>query len=124
MKHLNLLVLAVLTFSCTSVFAKEAMDHSKHMDHSQHTGYEKQTASGALKPVMEVPKSGRARKAGSDDRYAMEPTSSKDSLQMQCAKGSRGLIMLDRETIEKCGGITKGMPEPVGMKEKVDHSGH
>ena len=130
MKYLNIAVLTLLFTASPTSFAKEEMDHSKHMDpsknmdHSKQAGYTKKAAAGELKPLSEVPKSGRARKAGTDGRYAMEPTSAEDGLSALCAKASRGLVMIDRATITKCGGLTKGMPVPVSMEKKVDHSGH
>jgi len=130
MKQFNLMLLAALFLASPSVFSKEEMDHSMHKgqaengDHSQHAGHSKKAAPGELKSLAEVPVSGRARKAGSDGRYAMEPTSVNDSLSALCAKGSRGIVMLDRVTIDKCGGRTKGMPVPASMKKKVDHSQH
>jgi hypothetical protein len=55
-----------------------------------------------------MPASGKAREAGFNDCYVMEPTSSRDEIATQCAQGTRGLIMLDNATWERCGGKAKG----------------
>ena len=109
------------------------MDHSGHnMDHSGHDmTYKgaKGQASGTLKKLDAVPTSGKAREAGFDDKYPMETTSAKDSLAEKCAKGSRGLIMLDNKTWEKCGGKPQGIPSDsaatnMPANQSGDHSGH
>ena len=124
MKKLNVICLTVLLSTSPVIFAEEKIDHSKHADHNQDKGYVEKAQPGALRTLSELPKSGRGREAGYDKRYAMEPTSVNDSVAQKCAKGSRGLVMLDRETLAKCGQTPKGMTKPFDSKKKVDHSGH
>jgi hypothetical protein len=103
------------------------MDHSK-MDHSVmgHDMAAMKSASmkGNLSTLREIPPSGRAREAGSDSRYAMEPTTVVNSLATQCAQASRGLIMLDNATWKRCGGKPKGASMGVkkGPDGNMDHS--
>lgn len=97
------------------------MDHSK-MDHSAmgHDMAAMKSASkkGNLSTLREIPPSGRAREAGSDGRYAMEPTAAVNSLATQCAQASRGLIMLDNATWKRCGGKPRGAS--MGVEKKTD----
>ncbi len=71
-----------------------------------------------------MPKSGKAREAGFDGRYAMETTSILDSNFTLCAKASRGLIMLDNTMLKKCGGRASGWSTGPVKTTKVDHSKH
>ena len=68
----------------------------------------------ALKPLKAIPPSGRAREAGFDGRYGIEPTSAEYDLATLCAEGSRGLIMLDNATWARCGGKPKGAAKGAG----------
>ncbi len=98
------------------------MDHSKHampMDHSQHAPaaspqYRDTGEVKTLDKLNTIPPSGRAREAGFDGRYAMEPTSAQHELATLCANGSRGLIMLDNATWDKCGGKSEGASKGPG----------
>ena len=56
-----------------------------------------------------IPSSGKVREGGYDGRYIMETTSAYDSLADQCAKASRGLVIIDRETWKKCATKTRGL---------------
>ena len=113
------------------VYAAE-MDHSQHegMDHSdmQHALsqplYTTTGKKGSLQKLTELPASGEAREAGSDGRYAMEPTSVNDDIRTKCAKASRGLVMVDNKTWEKCGGKPMGWSEGPGDSKAMDHSQH
>lgn len=73
---------------------------------------------GSLSTLREIPPSGRAREAGTDGRYAMEPTTAVNSLATQCAQASRGLIMLDNATWKRCGGKPKGAS--MGVRKSPD----
>lgn len=77
-----------------------------------------------LKKKAALPASGRSREAGSDGKYNMESTSSKDSIASQCAKASRGIVMVDNETWARCGGKPKGWAAGPGNAKKMDHSKH
>lgn len=105
----------------------KGMDHSK-MDHSKTTHMmAPKPKKGKLAMVKEQPASGKAREAGSDGRYHMESTTNRNSLAIQCAQASRGLIILDNKTWARCGGKTKGVAEgPKASKggEHSRHSGH
>jgi len=84
----------------------------------------KKSASIKLQKRTALPESGQAREGGSDGKYNMEPTSSKDSIATQCAKASRGLVMVDNETWARCGGKPEGWSSGPGQAKKVDHSQH
>jgi hypothetical protein len=97
------------------------MNHSR-MDHSamghDMAAMKSAPMKGSLSTLREIPASGRAREAGSDGRYAMEPTTTANSLATQCAQASRGLIMLDNATWESCGGKPRGAS--MGVKKRPD----
>lgn len=133
MKKLNRLIaiFSILIFPVSIGYAAE-MDHSQHMnmDHSsmQHGSSEHMrkgpVQQGQLQRLSEMPASGKAREAGSDERYAMEATSVNDDIQTKCAKASRGLVMVDNKTWAQCGGKPKGWSEGVGDAKPMDHSQH
>ena len=131
-KLLNSLANAVLILALIPSLALAAeMDHSK-MDHSkmghgmngpkvaQPTAGKK----SPLKKLSALPASGSSREAGSDGRYAMEPTSTRTRLSEQCAQATRGLIMLDNATWKRCGGKPKGASMGAGSLDhtRMDHS--
>lgn len=126
-----IVVLSVLAFPASIGYAAE-MDHSQHkdMDHStmQHsqneTMYTAPVQKGKLQKLPELPASGKAREAGSDGRYAMEPTSVNDNIRTKCAKATRGLVMVDNKTWAQCGGKPKGWSEGPAGAEPMDHSQH
>ena len=119
----SIAVLSVLTFSVSIGYAAE-MDHST-MQHSQDEPmYTAPVQKGKLQKLPELPASGKAREAGSDGRYAMEPTSVNDNIRTKCAKASRGLVMVDNKTWAQCGGKPKGWSEGPGNAEPMDHSQH
>ncbi len=106
-----------------------AMDHSG-MDHSkmdkknpemkkntmQHNmeGHDGKSATMQNKPVdksgaasaefvlITFPASGKAREAGSDGSYMMKQTNFDSNIETKCALASRGIIMLDRRSWNKC----------------------
>jgi len=87
---------------------------------SQHKGHHVTPGSdeGKLMPsqsklsVLEViPVSGKVREGGYDDRYFMESTSAYDAIKDQCAKASRGLVILDRKSWDKCSVKTRGITQ-------------
>ena len=85
---------------------------------------QKAVKKGRLSRLPVMPTSGRAREAGSDGRYAMEPTSIRTSRSEKCAQATRGLIMLDNAAWKRCGGKPEGAPKSVigAPGGKVDHS--
>lgn len=127
----SIILFSVLALPVSIGYAAE-MDHSQHMnmDHStmQHAPSKPMSKvpvqQGQLQKLSEMPASGKAREAGSDGRYAMEATSVTDDVQTKCAKASRGLIMIDNITWEKCGGKPKGWSEGAGNAKPMDHSQH
>lgn len=108
------------------------MDHSTHQTSQGYTG----DSADSLSPVDAVPPSGKAREAGFDGRYGMEPTSADDDPAGRCALGSRGIVMLDNAEWALCGGKPEGaargpgyypaLPpwnEPgTGQTHQMDHS--
>ena len=58
----------------------------------------------------------------------MEPTSTQNDLKTRCAQATRGLIVLDRATWEKCGEKPQGLPEAIVPKQVATqhnrHGGH
>lgn len=112
------------------------MDPNK-MDHAQMNHGEmkhddmmlnKKPDSRELAKLSKIPASGKAREGGADGRYVMESISVSDSLASQCAKASRGLMMLDNASWEKCGGKPEGAAvtpaSMVGQKDASEHAGH
>ena len=96
-------------------------DENHHVDHdnmhdtmphspSAHGDGQQATNQGTaqLKRLTEMPRSGKSREAGYDERYLMESTTVSNSIQTQCAQGSRGLVMVDNVTWSKCGGKPTG----------------
>ena len=133
MNKIKTLMMAIsLVMLPTSIGYAAEMDHSQHegMDHSnmQHAPnqptYTTKVRKGKLQNLPELPASGKAREAGSDGRYAMEPTSVNDNIRTKCAKATRGLVMVDNKTWAQCGGKPKGWSEGPGNAEPMDHSQH
>lgn len=88
--------------------------HSVHEAHRRPASYTESGVGQALKVLKAIPPSGRAREAGFDGRYGIEPTSAEYDLATLCAEGSRGLIMLDNATWERCGGKPRGAAKGAG----------
>lgn len=125
MKVYKLMTFGVLLSFSSFLMAAESMDHAQHEQHSQSKyAYQAAKSKDGLDALHAIPKSGKSREAGFDRRYAMEPTSVQDDLAELCAKGSRGLIMLDRKTWEKCGGTPKGAPERHDSKKQDSSVSH
>ncbi len=113
-----------LSLSLFSI-AEENTDHTQHESHNKaKSSYVESKPKSGLTVLSEIPGSGKSREAGFDDRYAMEPTSALDNISDLCAKGSRGLIMLDRQTLEKCGGTLKGLPARHDDKKQDSQTSH
>lgn len=128
MKTFKSLIIAGLAASLPLAAAE--MDHSQHqgMDHSQMPHSARSATRGnsgmQLEKLGRLPDSGKAREAGFDGRYAMEPTTSEEDLQTRCAKASRGLIMLDNAAWARCGGKPEGWSKGPGNAAPMDHSQH
>ena len=113
---------------------------AKTMSHDgPHIGVTQSRAHDAkLQKLDKLPDSGRGREATADGRYLMESTSAWNDVETQCAHASRGLVMIDNATWEKCGGKPEGaskgpgyypaMPpwnkEGTGETFQMDHSKH
>lgn len=125
MNTVQTMILGLLfSFSSVSIAAEE-MDHSQHEMHmNTKPAYQDSGTKGELDALAATPESGKSREAGFDKRYTMEPTSAGDKLADLCAKGSRGLVILDRQTWEKCGGAPKGAPEPYDSKKSDAQTSH
>lgn len=131
-KLIRLILVMIATILSVSVGNTAEMDHSQHMnmDHSSMQQAPSKPMSkvpvkrGQLQKLSELPASGKAREAGSDGRYAMEPTSVNDNIRTKCAKATRGLVMVDNKTWAQCGGKPKGWSEGPGGAEPMDHSQH
>lgn len=133
MKTLKSKITVAMTFLFALPFVAMAaeMDHSK-MDHSKmghgmsgpKVAMTKAVKKGRLDRLSKMPPSGQAREAGSDGRYAMEPTSVRTRRSEKCAQATRGLIMLDNSAWKRCGGKPEGAPKSVkdAPDGKVDHS--
>ena len=79
----------------------------------------------ALSRLDALPPSGTSREAGYDQRYVMEANSVDDDPASQCAKASRGLIMLDNKAWHHCGGKPAGWASgPAAGAAVMDHSQH
>ena len=125
MKIYQIFIMGIALSLSSFSIAAEKIDHSQHESHNKtKSGYAKVKPKGGLNPLSEIPGSGKSREAGFDDRYAMEPTSALDNLSDLCAKGSRGLIMLDRQTLAKCGSTPKGLPARHDEKKQAPQNSH
>ncbi len=134
MKNIKFKIIAsTIAMLLTLPVLAEEIDHSQHqgIDHSKHMmpatkTYKGTSSKQVLKKLEVMSKSGVAREAGFDGKYAMETTTVKESLKTRCAKASRGLIMLDNKSWAKCGGKPKGLAEGPDKKasQSMDHSQH
>ena len=72
-----------------------------------------------------LPPSGKSREANFDNTYFMHNTSLEQPLEVKCALATRGLIMLDNETFQKCGGKPVGWSKGITAAQTSDnHSQH
>lgn len=102
----------------------KAQEMTKAMDHSKMTHGDMKMEKGMLEKMHKMPISGMAREGGSDGRYVMEANSVRDKLADRCAKGSRGLVMVDNESWMKCGGKPEGWSQGPANAKPMDHSMH
>ena len=152
-KKLLSAILMVMIMASGKIVTAAEMDHSKHMaqpmqkdpgKHDEHQGayYGVTPSEGSdakLQQLNKIPTSGRSREATFDGRYNMESTSVINDLDSQCAHASRGLVMLDNATWEKCGGKPEGASKGPGyypalppwnkegtgkVEPMMDHSSH
>ncbi len=125
MKIHQIFIMGIALSLSSFSMAVEKIDHTQHESHDKtKASYAKVKPKGDLNTLSEIPGSGKSREAGFDDRYAMEPTSALDNLSDLCAKGSRGLIMLDRQTLAKCGDTPKGLPARHDDKKQASQTSH
>jgi len=124
-------LIVALGVAASSVLAAKTEQHKQHqqpskkimggkMDHKQH----QPRRSGGLKVLSRMPDSGKAREAGSDGRYAMEPTSAPSKMANRCALASRGIIMLDNRSWKLCGGKPESTPLAPIKARKAKHHRH
>lgn len=115
--------LVVGLFVSASLLAAEPehskMDHGGHMAKPATGKYADTKKDGRLKPLSAIPESGKAREAGFDDRYTMEPTTAAANLATLCAQGTRGLVMLDNAIWKQCGDKPKGASKGPGFYPAV-----
>ena len=109
----GLLGITALAMPALTMAADPHAGHGK-MDHGKPSYVAPKVKAGKLKILKTIPKSGKAREGGYDQRYAMEPTTIRTSLARRCALGSRGIIMLDNATWKRCGGKPKGAARGAG----------
>lgn len=129
-----LMLLLAMSLAATVAQAAET-DHSK-MDHGamSHAAMDHETmaqdappvaTATALEKLSVMPASGKAREGGADGRYVMESTSVFDTMAEQCAKASRGLVMLDNAAWAQCGGKPQGAaPSSASLDTGHEHAGH
>ena len=121
---------------------KKSMDDARHHENPtsmnaepHHDHYMPDTASGYVQPsgvaepqklqrLQKMPPSGKSREAYFDDTVFMNTLSPEHSLEEQCALASRGLIMLDNASWERCGGKPEGWSKGPAVKQAMDHSQH
>ncbi|MGD8998940.1 MAG: hypothetical protein PVF75_00875 [Granulosicoccaceae bacterium] len=137
------MIIHKLAMSLAAASLLVAPAYAAEMEHSAHSGAHVGVTKGEgytsdLKKLDAIPQSGKAREAYSDERYVMESTSAENDLATQCAHGSRGLVMLDNETWDRCGGKSEGASkgpgyypalapwnkEGTGEVHRMDHSAH
>lgn len=126
------LLMLLLAMSLAATVAQAAeMDHSKMdhgaMDHTKmdHGTMAQATPSAALANLSVMPASGKAREGGADGRYVMESTSVLDTMAEQCAKATRGLVMLDNTAWAQCGGKPQGAASTsASLATGHEHAGH
>lgn len=120
---------------------------SSHNDHGNHQSMTKesqhdhdgmhgtQPAAGSkpaitmrLSRLDALPPSGKSREANFDNSYFMHNTALEQPLEVKCALASRGLIMLDNDSFQKCGGKptgwSKGITAVQMSKEHHQHMNH
>ena len=121
-------VLYFLIYSGLSIAASNTSAGHEMTDHDtmDKTMEKKITKPATLSTLATVPSSGKSREPGFDDRYAMEPTSVQAGFDEKCALASRGIIILDRANMKKCGiqsgSVTKKIDHP--RRKKTDRSQH
>ena len=72
-----------------------------------------------------LPPSGKSREANFDNTYFMHNTALEQPLEVKCALATRGLIMLDNRTFQKCGGKPAGWSKGItAAQTSNDHSQH
>ena len=123
----TLLVTTTVSLLISLPAMAEEMDHSQHKSMGDSKDMIKQPkVKGRLDVLSTMTKSGQSREAGYDGKYIMETTTVKDGVTIQCAKASRGLIMLDNKTWKKCGGKPAGGAKGPGKQKSqpMDHSQH
>jgi hypothetical protein len=103
--------------------------HADHdmgsMEHDMKTSMAPVHSTIKLEPLTQLPPSGKSREAGYDGSYMMENTSINLSIKARCALASRGLIMLDNDSFQKCGGKPIGWSKGVSSTQTTeDHSQH
>ncbi len=107
--------------------AMDAAQHdvSEHLHHGSMAAKSTVLTPGNLERLKQLPASGKSREANYDGTYYMHNTAYDQALAVRCALASRGLIMLDNESWNKCGG------KPVGWSREIttshsesDHSQH
>ena len=98
------------------------MSHGNQHPSGMHT---EAAANITLQRLDKLPPSGKSREADYDGSYFMPSTALNQPLEVKCALGSRGLVMLDNETWTKCGGKPDGWSKGVHtVQPGMDHSEH
>jgi len=109
----------------------ENMSSDQHHDHTVTHDMTKPVLSSlpeatpALPRLNALPPSGKSREANFDNSYFMQSTALEQPLEVKCALASRGLIMLDNDSFQKCGGKPIGWSKGLTSAQTTeDHSQH
>lgn len=109
----------------------ETMSNDQHHGHEAMHDTTKPGLSSMAKTAPELlrlnalPPSGKSREANFDNTYFMQSTALEQPLEVKCALASRGLIMLDNDSFQKCGGKPVGWSKGITAAQKTeDHSQH
>ena len=104
----------------------EHSGHAGHMDSTdEHSGHAHHNTQAAEKAILKtLPPSGKSREAGYEGSYMMDSTTVENNPAIQCQQASRGWVMLDRASLEKCGGIHEDVSGSKNMLKSVDHKMH
>jgi Ni/Co efflux regulator RcnB len=105
--------------------------NDQHQHHQDGHAAPKAAASSmpAATPVLPrldaLPPSGKSRENNFDHSHFMQNTALEQPLEVRCALASRGLIMLDNSSWEKCGGKPIGWSKGItAAQTSSDHSQH
>ncbi len=108
----------------------QSMANQQHHNHeAMHSNvkagssFSESAAALDLPRLNSLPPSGKSREANFDNTYFMHNTALEQPLEVKCALASRGLIMLDNDSFQKCGGKPAGWSKGItAAQTSNDHS--